>query len=195
MAWRLSGDKPLSEPMMISLLTHICITRPQWVNTLKLGQKRLPYCRQHFQCLLLCRNSRILIQISLKFVPKDSVNNKLALVQIRAWHRRGNKPLSEPMMVWWTDSYASLSLNELTPQISKISSAILNGMIRSTWMGTKISFLNFLRNLMAWYRLVLGHLLTEWWPNLDPEYIVPTFNTVRPWQNGQYLVRKSMGKD
>ena len=26
------GDKPLSEPMMVKLLTHICITRPQWVN-------------------------------------------------------------------------------------------------------------------------------------------------------------------
>ena len=32
MAWRRSGDKPLSEPMMVRLLTHICITRPQWVN-------------------------------------------------------------------------------------------------------------------------------------------------------------------
>ena len=32
MAWRRSGDKPLSEPMMDSLLTHICVTRPQWVN-------------------------------------------------------------------------------------------------------------------------------------------------------------------
>ena len=32
MAWRRPGDKPLSEAMMVSLLTHICITRPQWVN-------------------------------------------------------------------------------------------------------------------------------------------------------------------
>ena len=32
MAWRRPGDKPLSEPMMVSLLTHICVTRPQWVN-------------------------------------------------------------------------------------------------------------------------------------------------------------------
>ena len=29
MAWCRSGDKPLSEPMMVSLLTHICVTRPQ----------------------------------------------------------------------------------------------------------------------------------------------------------------------
>ena len=32
MAWRRPGDKPLSELMMVSLLTHICITRPQWVK-------------------------------------------------------------------------------------------------------------------------------------------------------------------
>ena len=33
MAWRRSGDKSLSEPMLVSLPTHICVTRPQWVNT------------------------------------------------------------------------------------------------------------------------------------------------------------------
>ena len=38
LAWRRSGDKPLSEPMMVSLLTHICVTRPQWVNSLALGR-------------------------------------------------------------------------------------------------------------------------------------------------------------
>ena len=32
MAWCRPGDKPLSEPMMVNLLTHICVTRPQWVN-------------------------------------------------------------------------------------------------------------------------------------------------------------------
>ena len=32
MAWRQPGDKPLSEPMMVSLLTHIYVTRPQWVK-------------------------------------------------------------------------------------------------------------------------------------------------------------------
>ena len=32
MACRRPGDRPLSELMMASLLTHICVTRPQWVN-------------------------------------------------------------------------------------------------------------------------------------------------------------------
>ena len=33
MAWYRLGDKPLSEPMMVRLPTHICVTRPQWANT------------------------------------------------------------------------------------------------------------------------------------------------------------------
>ena len=32
MAQHLPGDKPLPEPMMVSLLTRICVTWPQWVN-------------------------------------------------------------------------------------------------------------------------------------------------------------------
>ena len=32
MAWRRPGDWPLSEPMMVSLLRNICVTRPQWVK-------------------------------------------------------------------------------------------------------------------------------------------------------------------
>ena len=31
MDWCRPGDNPLSEPMMVSLSTHICVTRPQWV--------------------------------------------------------------------------------------------------------------------------------------------------------------------
>ena len=32
LAWRRPGVKPLYEPMMIIILTHMCVTRPQWVN-------------------------------------------------------------------------------------------------------------------------------------------------------------------
>ena len=34
MAWCWPVNKPLSEPMMLSLLMHICITQPQWVNVI-----------------------------------------------------------------------------------------------------------------------------------------------------------------
>ena len=32
MGWRRPGAKLLSEAMMVSLLTHICVARPQWVK-------------------------------------------------------------------------------------------------------------------------------------------------------------------
>ena len=32
MAWRRQGDKPLSEPMVVSLLAYFCVTQPQWIN-------------------------------------------------------------------------------------------------------------------------------------------------------------------
>ena len=44
----------------------------------------------------------ILILISLKFGPID---NKLALVQVMAWHRIGDKPLPEPMLTQFHDAY------------------------------------------------------------------------------------------
>ena len=37
MAWRRPGDNPLSETMLVSLLTHICITWPQCVNSANVG--------------------------------------------------------------------------------------------------------------------------------------------------------------
>ena len=36
LAWRRPGNKPLSEPIMNSLPTHICVTRPQWINHRKI---------------------------------------------------------------------------------------------------------------------------------------------------------------
>ena len=41
MAWRRPGYKPLPEPMMISLPTHICVTRPKWVSAFAM-ELRLP---------------------------------------------------------------------------------------------------------------------------------------------------------
>ena len=31
--WHWPGDKPLSETMMVSSQTHMCVTRPEWVNS------------------------------------------------------------------------------------------------------------------------------------------------------------------
>ena len=52
-----------------------------------------------FKCIFLNEDIWILINISLYFVPKGQINNIPALVQIKAWHKPGDKPLSEPIMV------------------------------------------------------------------------------------------------
>ena len=48
---------------------------------------------------LVNENVRIAIEFLLKFVPKGPINNIPSLVQIMAWSRPGDKPLSETMMV------------------------------------------------------------------------------------------------
>ena len=44
-------------------------------------------------------NVSVSIKISIKFLPRCPINNIPALVQIMAWRRTGDKPLSQPMMV------------------------------------------------------------------------------------------------
>ena len=45
------------------------------------------------------------IKISVKFVSYRAIYNIPALVQIMAWRRTGDKPLSEPMMTQFNDAY------------------------------------------------------------------------------------------
>ena len=69
------------------------------LNTLRPRQNGRLFADDTFNRIFLNENVRISIKISLKFVPKGSINKIPALVQIMAWHRPGDKPLSEPMMV------------------------------------------------------------------------------------------------
>ena len=43
MAWRWQGDKPLSEHMMVNLPTHVCVTRPQWINSISCNKTGLSF--------------------------------------------------------------------------------------------------------------------------------------------------------
>ena len=67
-------------------------------NTLRRRHNGRHFADDIFKCIFLNENVWIPIKISLKFVPKGSINNIPALVQIMAWRRPGDKPLSEPMM-------------------------------------------------------------------------------------------------
>ena len=85
MAWRQPGDKPLSEPMMVSLLMHISVTRPQLTYNI-------------FIYTVLCRAYTVLaslFQNSLR--PSDTIwllQSRSTLAQVPD----GIKPLPEPVI-------------------------------------------------------------------------------------------------
>ena len=72
--------------------------RESWVNTLRLSQNGRHFPDNLLKCIFLKENVWIVIKISLKIVPEGPVNNIPALVEIMAWRRPGDKPLSEQMM-------------------------------------------------------------------------------------------------
>ena len=69
------------------------------LNTLRPRQNGRRFPDDTFKRIFLNENVRISIKISLKFVPNGPINNIPSLVQTMAWHRPGDKPLSDPMMV------------------------------------------------------------------------------------------------
>ena len=75
------------------------LSRPQCVNPLRPRQNGRRFADDTFKRIFLNENVRIAIKISLKFVPTGWINNNPALVQIMAWRRSGDKPLSAAMMV------------------------------------------------------------------------------------------------
>ena len=90
------GTKPL--PKATLTMYHDAIW-PQWVNTLRPRQDGRHFADDVFTCIFFNENCCILIKFSLKYVRKGPIDNNPALVQITAWRRPGDKPLSEPMMV------------------------------------------------------------------------------------------------
>ena len=63
------------------------------------GQNCRHFADDIFKRIFLNENMWISLKISLKFIPKVQINNIPASVQIMAWGRTSDKPLSEPMMV------------------------------------------------------------------------------------------------
>ena len=86
-------------------------------NTLRQRQNGRHFADAIFKCIFLNETEWISLKISLKFVPTGPINNIPALVRIMAWRCPGDKPLSEPMIVY-RRIYASLGLNELNKIIS-----------------------------------------------------------------------------
>ena len=100
--WGRTGHGPISEPVM------------PWFNSLRPRQNERHLADDFFKSNFLNENVLISIKTSLKFVPKGPINNIPALVEIMAWHRPGDKPLSEPRM---ESLLTHICFNELMTQI------------------------------------------------------------------------------
>ena len=87
MACRRPGDKPLSEPMMISLTTHICVTLPQWVNSFseKYGSNFMGVFFKLALCIDILSTT---CEIGLKWMPQNLIYDKAELVQVMAWYHQ-----------------------------------------------------------------------------------------------------------
>ena len=98
MAWRRPGDKPLSEPMMVNLLTHICVTQPQWVNSKQIPRQNCPQFADAIFKLVSLKQRCILILILLAFASSSLICYKPSMIWILACRRPCDKPYSYPMM-------------------------------------------------------------------------------------------------
>ena len=61
-----------------------------------------------FKWIFMNEKFCILNQISPKFPPKGSIDNKSILVQIIAWCQTGDKPLPEPILTQFLNAYIRL---------------------------------------------------------------------------------------
>ena len=95
--WKLpSGDNIF---MTLGSTWHRWWAHANYLNSMRPRQNRRHFAGDIFKCIFLNENERISLRISPKFVPYVRINNIPSLIQIMAWRRPGDKPLSEPMMV------------------------------------------------------------------------------------------------
>ena len=86
-------------------LTDINIFPNKEINSSCPGKNGCHFTDDIFKCIFSNQKVWILIKISLKFVLKGPIKNNPALVWIMAWCWIGDKPLSEPMLTWFTEAY------------------------------------------------------------------------------------------
>ena len=95
-----------SWPVLVLLILSSCVVDAKpLLNTLRQWKNGCHFPDDMLICIFVNENVWISLKISLKFVRKIPISNIPALVQIMALHPSGDKPLSEPMMVYLSDAY------------------------------------------------------------------------------------------
>ena len=82
MAWCRPGDKTLSEPMMVTLVMHICVTQPQWVNL----------CCHHMPLMSVCPGSWLLRTCCLWVEVRPIILSMDFTINSSHWSRQALEP-------------------------------------------------------------------------------------------------------
>ena len=176
MAWRRPGDKSLSEPMMVSLLMHICVTRPQWVDSLPLGDfnSLVPgkfewhFRYLIFQIISVINGWGISCELALRLMLLALTDNS-TLVQVMAWCCQAT---SHYLSQWWPRSLSPYGVTR--PQwVNEILGKLI--LVIDGWgISSEIAHMEMpldltndrstLVQVMAWCRQATSHHLNQCWP-------------------------------
>ena len=159
MAWRWPGDKPLSEPMMASLLTPICITQPQWVKYVSIWWDYIihkcmwdykiswSFKGQNFWQMLVSVDSLMLewnlkvISALIFFIPKWIISKDIIVLTVFVWYQSISslfvccEPANHSLIwlsSWW------LVYNSLSFSLTNLYHYCQTSNVRHTLAGNKI---------------------------------------------------------
>ena len=105
-----TGDKPLSEPMMLSLLTHICLTRPQWVKLAEYGFASLIIISLTFMAFIYNTNVYKAVQhkhTAADICPQHAMKKSFNHVLWNSWHRPNEISENRHQRCLWLQSIQS----------------------------------------------------------------------------------------
>ena len=106
MAWRRPGDKLLSEQMMVSLPTYICVTRPQWV---KGNPTRAKFTAENirikkwFTIYIVLLDFERVIVIKTAALPSTCISTTIYLhcIMCYGWMKNRFNSLWPSDVIWW----------------------------------------------------------------------------------------------
>ena len=121
-----------------------------------------------FKCVSLNENLWILNKIWLKYVPWGLIDNMAAWVQIMAWRRTGDKPLSEPMLVCYTGAYMRHSAS-MKVYVLAVTYTIYVVSYLTVWWQTwlNVTCINHSFVIVVIYKVLfhIWHCYSKTWPH------------------------------
>ena len=98
-------NSPHKEPVTWKFFPFDDVIMSHKINPSLPGRDGRHFTDNTLKCIFLNENIKTVILISLKFIPKDPIYKKSALVQVTAWGWIGDKPLYKLILTQFTHPY------------------------------------------------------------------------------------------